>query len=168
MSFFAQILSGAPLWIWPLLLLLVLLGLHASRTREMLILPFFAMPLIGLTNVPTLLAQNQPERAFLVWGLAYVCGALIGFTLQGRWILWRRGLRAKVAGEWLSLAVMMLLFWANFANGLLDALAPEVTALATYGIGFPALLGLASGTFLGRPLRIVLWRNQTNAPMPYS
>ena len=168
MEIIVGIFTGAPIWIWPLLLLLVLLGLHASRTREMLILPYFAMPLIALTNVPTLLAQSQPERAFLAWGLAYACGAFIGFTLQGRWTLWRRGLRAKVAGEWLSLTVMMLLFWANFANGLLDALAPEVTAQAAYGIGFPALLGLASGTFLGRPLRIVLWRSQTSTPLPNS
>ncbi|CUH87593.1 hypothetical protein PH5382_01522 [Phaeobacter sp. CECT 5382] len=153
------ILTGAPLWIWPLLLLLILLGLHASRDREMSILPYSLMPLIALSNVPVLIVQPEAGMAFGAWGLAYICGAGLGFRIQARWIIARRGLRAEVAGEWLSLAVMMLLFWANFANGVTVAVAPDLVASSAYQILFPALLGLASGSFLGRPVRILLWPN---------
>lgn len=157
MEFLHETMTGAPIWIWPLLLLLVGLGVHASRPREMSILPYFLMPLIALTNVPLLMTQQATAMVFAVWGLAYICGVGFGFYIQARWIISRQGLRAEVAGEWLSLTVMMLLFWANFSNGILSEVAPELTTGNAYQLGFPALLGLASGTFLGRPLRIVLW-----------
>ncbi len=160
-NFLAGIFNGAPLWIWPLLFLLIALGLHCSRRREMSILPYFLMPLIALTNMPTLLAQHSAELALMSWGFSYLAGISGGFWVQGRWIIARRGLRAEVAGEWLSLTVMMLLFWANFANGALAAVAPELTAGMAYQILFPGLLGLASGSFLGRPLRITTWPSST-------
>lgn len=166
MELLTGILTGTPIWIWPLLLVLVALGLHSSRRREMSILPYFAMPLIALTNVPMLLSQPKATVAFSVWGLAYFCGVGFGFHIQARWIIARQGLRAEVAGEWLSLAVMMLLFWANFANGILAAVAPELTSSSSYRILFPALLGLASGIFLGRPLRILLWPRTEVAARP--
>ena len=160
-DFLAGIFYGAPIWIWPLLLLLIALGLHCSRRREMSILPYFLMPLIALTNVPTLLAQQSAELAFMSWGVAYLCGIGGGFWVQGRWIVARRGLRAEVAGEWLSLTVMMLLFWANFVNGILAAVLSELTEGLAYQILFPGLLGLASGSFLGRPLRLATWPSST-------
>ncbi|MEP2718145.1 hypothetical protein [Pseudophaeobacter sp.] len=127
----------------------------------MSVLPYFLMPLIALTNVPTLLAQHSAELGFAAWGLAYLCGIGGGFWVQGRWIIARRGLRAEVAGEWLSLTVMMMLFWANFANGIFSAISPNITASMAYCGLLPALLGLASGSFLGRPLRILFWEDQT-------
>jgi hypothetical protein len=159
------IVTGAPIWIWPLLFLLIGLGIFCSRDRKISILPYFLMPLIALTTVPILMAQQRPELAVTVWGLAYLCGILGGYRLQGRWTLSRTGLRAEVTGEWLSLCVMMLLFWANFANGVFAAVAPDLTAGLVYQILFPALLGLASGSFLGRPLRILTWPSTRGAAL---
>lgn len=148
-----QIFTGAPIWVWPLLLLLLLLGLRASRTQEVLIPAYFAIPIIALTNLPTLAAL--PALALMAWGLAYLCGAVLGYRLQVRWILWRQGLRARLQGEWLSLAVMMVLFWANFINGVLGAVAPALAETQSYTVMLALILGSASGSFLGRPLRVL-------------
>lgn len=167
-EFLTGIVTGAPLWVWPLLLLLIVLGLLCSRDRKLSILPYFLMPLIALANVPTLMLQERAELALAAWGLACLCGIVGGFKLQGRWIIERNGLRAEVAGEWLSLIVMMVLFWGNFANAIFVAVAPELTAGLAYQILFLTLLGLASGSFLGRPLRILTWQSQPPMQSPSS
>ncbi|MGR3623347.1 hypothetical protein [Pseudophaeobacter sp.] len=158
------IFSGAPVWVWPLLLFLVLMGLRATRTQDIFIPAYLAMPLIAFTNLPTLQALPLLEQS--LWALAYISGAFIGFRLQARWMVWRRGLRARVSGEWLSLSVMMVLFWANFANGLLSEIAPEVTRSAIFAGILATVLGLASGSFLGRPLRVLTWKRQQGALPP--
>lgn len=156
-----QVFTGAPIWVWPLLLLLILLGLRASRTQEVLIPAYLAMPLIALTNLPTLAALPVP--ALMAWGLAYLCGAALGYRLQARWILWRQGLRARLQGEWLSLAVMMMLFWTNFINGVLGAVAPSLAETQSYSVMLALILGSASGSFLGRPLRVLATPERTLA-----
>lgn len=155
--FLNGIVTGAPLWVWPLLLVLLALGLRASRPRETSLLPLCLLPLIGLSNLSTLAQLSDTGFAWKVWGLAYLVGAGLGFLQQGAWIVERRGWRAHVEGEWLTLCTMMLLFWANFANGAIPALAPDFANSTLYLILFPALLGLASGSFLGRPLRLLTW-----------
>lgn len=153
MTMIFQIFSGAPIWVWPLLLMLVLLGLRASRSQEILIPAYLAMPLVALTNLPTL--ATLPAAALMTWALAYLSGAALGYRLQARWVLWRQGLRARLQGEWLSLAVVMVLFWANFINGVLGAMAPTLAESQGYNVMLALILGLASGSFLGRPLRIL-------------
>lgn len=160
MEIFFAILAGVPVWIWPLLLVLVLLGLHSSRDHPVLIPTYLAMPLIAISNLPTLQAQPNLELALAVWGVTYLCGALLGHRLQTRWMITRRGLKAWVRGEWFSMAMMMLLFWVNFANALVDAVAPEISASLAFGLILATLLGLASGSFLGRALRILFWQPQ--------
>jgi hypothetical protein len=157
--FLKGIMTGAPLWVWPLLLVLLALGLRASRPRETSLLPLCLLPLIGLSNVSTLTGLADPALAWKAWSLAYLLGAGLGFLQQGAWIVERRGWRAHIKGEWLTLTTMMLLFWANFANGTIATLAPNLAASTLYLILFPALIGLASGSFLGRPLRLLTWNN---------
>lgn len=153
----AGILKGTPFWVWPLFILLLALGLRASRRRETSLIPPLLLPLVGLSNVPTLGSLPDPETAWRIWISGYLCGAIIGFLLQKRWIITRNSWRAEVEGEWLTLSTMMLIFWASFANGILTAVAPDIITSALYLYLFPAWLGLASGSFLGRPLRMMFW-----------
>ncbi|KPD13074.1 hypothetical protein AN476_07145 [Phaeobacter sp. 11ANDIMAR09] len=159
------ILTGAPIGVWPLLALLIALGLLCSRDRQISLLSQIPVPLIALINLPSLLALEAYRLAFISWGLAYLCGILGGFWKQGHWTLARTGLRVMAAGEWFSLTALMLLFWANFANGLVASLFPELAAMASFQILYLALLGVLSGSFLGRLLRMFFWQNQ---PTPHA
>jgi len=76
--------------------------------------------------------------------------------VQRRWLLGREASRVRLAGESLTLSVMMLVFWANFAGGVMRAVAPQTYGNPVFHIIFAGLLAASCGSFAGRALRI--WR----------
>jgi uncharacterized membrane protein len=98
---------------------------------------------------------------FWVWGvfaLAYGIGAWGGYLVQQRWVLGRTGLMVRLAGESLTLSMMMLVFGANFVGGFLEAVAPEVQGSAVFAMLFATVLALSSGSFAGRAVRVARMR----------
>lgn len=152
-----QALTNTPYWVWILFAALLITGLQSSKTRELWLLPYFLLPLLIFASLFTLLKLPNPSLAWSVWALAYLSGAIAGYTLQGRWILQRNGWRIRLKGEWLTLTMMMVIFGANFANGLLSAISPSLLATPIFLILFATATGLSSGSFLGRSLRIAFW-----------
>jgi len=49
---------------------------------------------------------------------------------------------------------MMVIFWANFAGGVVAAVAPLAYASAPFHVALAACLALAAGSFGGRALRV--------------
>ena len=148
------VLSGAPLWVWPLFVTLVVLGWRASRTRSVPVLLVYALPALGLTTISTLVRLPEPMLVFGAHLAGYLAGAAAGFAVQRRWILERRGGTARLAGDWLTLAMMMTLFAAGFVNGAVAAAAPGLHASPVFLGAFALLTGMASGTFGGRAARL--------------
>jgi uncharacterized membrane protein len=68
--------------------------------------------------------------------------------------LGREGNKVQLAGEGLTLVVMMVIFWANFAGGIRQAVAPDVYTSSVFHIVFVTLIATCSGSFLGRALRV--------------
>lgn len=60
----------------------------------------------------------------------------------------------RLAGENLTLCVMMLVFWANFAGGFMRAVVPDAYACPVFHVIFAALLAASCGSFAGRALRV--------------
>lgn len=52
----SAIFAAAPVWVWPLLALLLTLGLNAMRSRSTPALPFYALPLLGLLSLRSVLS----------------------------------------------------------------------------------------------------------------
>lgn len=149
-----RILTETPLWVWPLFVLLVVVGLRARQTREVPMFAFYCLPLLGISAVSAVMALNA---GLLVWGafaLAYAMGAVAGYRVQGRWVLGRRGRMVCLAGESLTLSMMMLVFGASFVGGFLEAAAPQVYAGAFFQACFAAVVAVSSGSFAGRALRV--------------
>lgn len=163
---FGSILSGAPVWVWPLLALLVWVGLRASRQRSVHVSSVYLMPLLGLISLASIVRLPQPGRVWAWYGAAYLAGAALGHTLQARWLLDRRGSRVTLRGEWLTLAAATTLFVANFCAGALAVLKPEIYASAAFLSVFPATVALMSGTFLGRALRVFRFETSRFATSP--
>ena len=155
MIYVKEILTGIPLFVWPLFALLLALGILASKDRETSVYPMYALPLLALTGLPNLLAMPDQSTTWISFGLAYLLGAAFGHRVQKRRLQWRSGMRVSIKGEWWSLTMMMLIFWANFAEGMIGGTAPDLlTSLPAKAI-IPALKGLGSGFFLGRVLCIL-------------
>ncbi|KAF0137027.1 MAG: Uncharacterized protein FD152_723 [Xanthobacteraceae bacterium] len=150
------ILTAAPLWVWPLLALLMVLGLRSRQERTLPMAVVYLLPAIGLLTLPTLLALPHAVVALAAHVVAYGAGAATGYRLQGRWLLAKRDGRVRIAGENLTLVGMMTLFSAKFVHGSTMAAAPAAISSGAYGMAFAAVTGLAAGLLGGRALRTVL------------
>lgn len=151
-----MILTSAPLWVWPLLALLLLLGLRSRQERTLPMTVVYLLPAIGLLTLPTLLALPHAGIALAAHLVAYGAGATAGYRLQGRWLLAKAGGRVRIAGENLTLAGLMTLFSAKFVHGAMMAAAPAVLSGWAYGMAFATVTGLAAGLFGGRALRTIM------------
>jgi len=154
-EFITGILTGAPLFVWPLLALLVFIGLRARQPRSVPVAVFYMLPLMGVMALRT--ASGLPAGAVVwtVFGLAYVVGAAAGYALQSRWTGARDGARVQLAGENLTLLVVMVLFWANFVGGMLEAISPATYLSPVFQGVFAALLASSSGSFAGRAVQVL-------------
>lgn len=150
------ILTAAPLWVWPLFALLLVVGLQSRRARTLPMAVVFLLPAIGLVTLPTLVALPHAGAALAVHGLGYAVGAAAGYRLQVRWVLAKGDGRVRLAGENLTLAGMMTLFSAKFAHGAMVAMAPAAVSGITYVAAFAAVTGVAAGLFGGRALRTIM------------
>lgn len=149
------ILAGAPVWVWPLLVLLLVLGWRSSRTRRTPMLLVYALPLLGIMTLGSLRALPEPSVVWTGFGIGYVLAAMICFRLQRRWTLERSRSFVTLLGEWLTLTVIMIMFWANFASGFLQQVSPDTHASVPFLAAFSCAIGAASGSFLGRAVQVM-------------
>jgi len=149
----SDILTGAPLWVWPILVGLILLGLKATKDREALCLPSFFYPLFGLISVNSVTGLRASGLVWLGFGAAYLIGAFLGNRFQGRIILGKSVKHVRLKGEWLTMAVLMVIFWMNFVGGVVAAVLPVAFASFGFKIGFALVAGLVAGSWAGRALR---------------
>lgn len=154
MQFLINVITGTPVWVWFVLALLCLLG--TSRLRESLVSPLrLILPslifvllacgkLIGLHGQPAALAGA-------VIGVAIGLGAVAVLRPERRTALLPDG-RIRIAGEWHSLVLILLLFCTNYAYGVMAVIAPAMVRMPA-AMFLASVLNLSSTSFmLGRSL----------------
>ena len=151
LSFFANV----PVWILPLFLGLLAVGMRATRTRSVPKLLVYSLPFLGLLSLKSVLSFEAQIAALSIFALGYQLGAAFGFHRQASWIAGSTQNRVTIKGEWLTLTTIMGLFAVNFINGATKGIAPELANGALYACVFSAIAGLLSGTFIGRAGRIM-------------
>ena len=152
----SAILTETPVWVWPLFILLVVLGLRARHERMVPIALFYTLPLLGLSALNAVSGLSAGTAIWAVFAAAYGVGAYGGYLVQRHWVLGRVGTKVRLSGESLTLTMMMLVFGANFVGGFLEAVAPQVYAGTLFQGIFAAVVAVSSGSFAGRALRV--WR----------
>jgi hypothetical protein len=150
------IFTNAPIWVWPLLGILITLGYVASRERTTLIAPLYFLPLFGILSFN---AVNGLPAHYLVWvifALAYGLGVWRGYIFQDGIVLFKSKTHAKLSGEWLTMAVVMVVFWMNFIGGAARAISPTLYQAPMFHFIFATIAGLGAGVFLGRALLLAI------------
>ncbi|MCF6320560.1 MAG: hypothetical protein L3J32_02185 [Rhizobiaceae bacterium] len=160
-----RILMGPPVWVWPLLAGLLILGLRASKTRRVPIILIYLLPLLGLISINAVVGLERQLIAWIVYFAAYGIGVFAGFAKQAKWLLAKESGRVRLAGEWITLSAMMTIFWVNFIVGTVGAVNPQLLSNAGFIAVSVGLIACASGSFLGRALR-VYWTRESRAETP--
>ena len=82
-----QFIAGAPLWVWPLLALLIMIGLRATRRRTTPAWLFYLLPLLVAINLVRLFQLDPVPSVWAAYFLAYAIGAAAGAATQKHWLL---------------------------------------------------------------------------------
>lgn len=147
--------ENAPVWVWPLFFVLVAIGLFAMKTRQSSIIPYFFYPLFGLTAANALMSLSHTPTNWIVFAGFYLIGVAVAFRWQDGLILEKQGWSMRLQGDRITMLILMVIFFSNFVNGVVQAVAPQLYQTAIYTIIFAGVIGLCSGSFTGRALRVV-------------
>jgi len=154
-----QILLHVPWWVWPLLALLIWVGIQRSRPGVVSLSRLALLPLVFLIwGVIALLARGADAAApgiFGTWFAALLGGGPIGWlatSVSGIRVDRRRGL-LHLPGDWSTLMASLLVFAAKFALGIAVAVRPD--ARSVLGLADMAVSGLSTGYFLARLARLI-------------
>ena len=150
----SDIAGRVPIWVLPLFVLLVFVGLRATRDRTAPLVLIYALPLLGLLSVGTLSAL-QSAVVWPTFGTAMAVGTWLGWRWQRAWLIRKAGNKAELRGEWITFASIMTVFLCNFALRTVLSVAPGALQGAGVLMVVPILPGLVSGSFLGRALYLL-------------
>lgn len=146
------ILSQIPVWVYPLFILLLLLGMRARRERHVPVWLVYMLPLIGLLTLRSLAAMPNPGLAWPVAAVCFFIGIRVGKSAQAGFLIARQGNRLHLRGENLTLITVMGLFCLNFAGGMARGIAPDLAGSVEFVVIMAGLLGGLAGLFPGRAL----------------
>jgi hypothetical protein len=154
-----EILRNTPIWVWLVFIGLLALGLAQTRRRKVPRAMVFLLPaiMIALSIYSVRASFGWQANALGGWIVGAALAVLIGRRLGGSTGNARRDAAAgayDVPGSWWPLAVMMTIFCTRFVIGVSAALRPDILVEPNFVRGISVLLGLCSGFFVARALRI--------------
>lgn len=149
--------ANVPVWVLPLFIVLLIVSLRATRSRQVPKVLVYSLPLLGLLSLRTVLSFDLRLLAVVLFAAGYASGAWFGFLAQSKWIAGITDRYVTIRGEWLSMVTIMGLFILNFVNGAVNGMVPEIASGVTYIATICAVAGALSGTFIDRALRVASW-----------
>lgn len=155
---FIDIITGTPLYVWLILALLVYRGVKRLYPRDVHLHAFVILPLLFLFLAGHRLATLDYTHAVLV-GLVggLIVGALLTVMLRPQDRLsYAGGNRARVEGEWHTLAMVLALFAALYAQNAGLAVNPALADNVPFMLAVNAVIGLATGFSTGRAAAYLL------------
>ena len=158
-SFIFQVLQRTPLWVWPLFLALVWLGVLQSRTRSLPRTRLFMLPavMIGLSLLGVWSTFGAAPVCLAAWSGGILLAVLLNRILrQPAGVAYLSASRRyTVPGSWLPLALMMVIFFTRYAITVTIAIHPLLREAALFAGAVSLVYGLMSGTFFARALHVV-------------
>jgi hypothetical protein len=152
MPFAYQIVVNTPLWVWPLMLLVLWLGWYGLRPRTMPPARLAILPLVGLGTSLAGIAQSlQPGLALAAWTVALLAALPLGWAIGTRRAVRLRpeGGRLEVAGGWFALGFGISIFVVRYTLGVLSGVMPHLRAEPFWIALSGGIGGVVTGIGLG-------------------
>lgn len=155
-----EIIRNTPLWIWPLLLLLLYRGYQQSQNRTVGLSKLGIIPaiflILGVSGLIHAFGIHPINLA--LWALGIGLAVLLHLQLE-----FPRGVRFSpqeqafhVPGSWQPLALMLIIFCVKFTVGVIVGMRLPIADTAAFAAIVCLVYGLLGGMFLGRA--VVIWR----------
>lgn len=125
------------------------------KTRNSSTIPYFFYPLFGLSAAGSIGGLVHAPTNWVAFSVSYLIGMALAYRWQDGLILQKTGQRMRLQGDRITIVILMLIFFSNFVNGVVRAVGPQLLQAVAYTVVFAAVIGLCSGSFIGRALRVV-------------
>ena len=147
-----SILTHTPLWVWPVLALIIVIGLKRTQDRTVSAPRLVLMPLIilGLASW-NLTALGGSLTAMAGLGIGIVVGTSAGLSLESRagTAQVSRGV-VHLKGDWVSFFVLLAIFAMRYATTVVSIAAPAIAASDAYHFVTALLSGFFAFLTLSR------------------
>lgn len=146
-----QIVAHTPLWVWPLMALVVGLGILGLKPRILPLWRLGILPAVGL--VLSLVAITQaalPGVAAAGWLVGLLAALPLGEALgRRRAVQSLEDGRLKIAGGWFMLVFGLSIFAVRYALGVLFGVVPALRTEPTWVLLSGSIGGIVAGVGLG-------------------
>jgi len=156
MPFAYQIVVNTPLWVWPLMLLVLWLGWRGLQPRVMPPVRLAILPLVSLAASLAGIAQSlQPGLALIGWAVALLMALPLGWAIGTRRTVRLRAEdgRLEVAGGWFVLGFGISIFAVRYTLGVLSGVMPQRHAEPLWIFLSGAVTGIGVGWLANLLLR---------------
>lgn len=149
----SQLITGAPLWVWPLLALLIGMGLRGLTARRVPVWTLAILPALSL-GLAAMRIAKMPSVAtgaavFLVCGALFLwSGVKIARSIEAAFD--RAAGRLTLPGSSFTLVFGLSVFAINYAFGVLFGFRPDLAADPIIALAPAVAGGALSGFVLGR------------------
>lgn len=149
-----QIAQAAPIWVWPLLIGLIVLGVSRMRDREMPVWRLMLLPAaLVISTLVTLLLGGLGVSGLVAVASSLGLGLAVGWmTMRAVTAMRLAGNRVLVRGEAVSLIAILVIFSSRFVAGAMTALAPDLMEMAGVSELFVAVPVFCAGVMAARAL----------------
>lgn len=153
-----HILTGAPVWVYAIFCLLLVLGLMQVRSRivsarRLLALPV-AMLVLSASSVVVLFGTSALAMIFWVAGVAGAIWIRSWVFHPQEVVVQDDPAQAFVRGSWLPLVLLIVLFSLKFIAGAAQALQVSWLGAFWFVVLYAAVCGMVSGLFFARILPV--------------
>ena len=160
-----QIVANTPLWVWPLMVFVLWLGLQGLRPRAIPWWRLAILPGVGFATSLAGIAQSaQPVWTATGWALALLAFLPLGWAFgQGRPVrLQPEDAKLEIAGGWFALVFGVSIFAVRYAMGVLFGVLPALRGAPFWSCFSGAVGGMIAGIGIGW-LANLLWRARRSA-----
>ena len=152
-----ELITHTPVWVWPLLAVLLALGWMQTRARRVSLARALALPLVMLILTPATLVVRLAATGALAAALAMWAAGALGAALIGRRRALRPGehfdaatRRLHLAGSWAPLLIILGIFCLRYAVAATQAVNPALAAQPAFVLATAALGGMLNGWLVAR------------------
>jgi hypothetical protein len=160
MNLIIQIVQRTPIWVFPLIVVVLWLGSINLRKRTVSPRVLWALPMMMLAMATgnSIGVAAEPLTVLLDWLFAATIGAAIGWMLTQKPLAIEPGAgRMTLPRSVVPLAVCVAMILLRYTFGYLYGRYPELRADRTYALTLIAGSAVLGGIMLGRGARLGLW-----------